>query len=173
MSKVLGPYLAVHFFLLPAPLLFLGKSYFFNAMKTLVAAELLTNAHAFLAIATNHCGDDLYRFSGGCKPRSPTFYLRQVVSSANYPTGANRWFGADVNDFLHGWLNYQVEHHMWPELSALSYQKAQPEVKVSFLCVRPRPWLFLPLSPSPLTLSPRPSARSTGSRTRSSTCSSG
>jgi len=34
-----------------------------------------------------------------------------------------------VNDFLHGWLNYQIEHHVWPSLSALSYQRAQPELK--------------------------------------------
>ena len=46
----------------------------------------------------------------------------QVISSANFRTGG------DNNDFMHGWLNYQVEHHMWPQLSALSYQKAQPEV---------------------------------------------
>jgi fatty acid desaturase len=46
----------------------------------------------------------------------------QVISSANFRTGG------DKNDFMHGWLNYQVEHHLWPQLSALSYQKAQPEV---------------------------------------------
>lgn len=28
----------------------------------------------------------------------------------------------------------QVEHHLWPQLSALSYQKAQPEVKA--LCAK-------------------------------------
>ena len=57
-----------------------------------------------------------------CAPNSATFYLRQVVSSANFRTGS------DTNDFMHGWLNYQVEHHLWPSLSALSYQKAQPQV---------------------------------------------
>mmetsp|Transcript_582 Transcript_582/g.1100 ORF Transcript_582/g.1100 Transcript_582/m.1100 type:complete len:115 (-) Transcript_582:88-432(-) len=30
---------------------------------------------------------------------------------------------------MHGWLNYQVEHHVWPSLSALSYQKAAPRLK--------------------------------------------
>ena len=28
-----------------------------------------------------------------------------------------------------GFLNYQVEHHLWPNLSALSYQRAHPELK--------------------------------------------
>jgi len=46
-----------------------------------------------------------------------------VISSANYRTGG------DLNDFMHGWLNYQVEHHVWPSLSMLSYQKGQPELK--------------------------------------------
>ena len=30
--------------------------------------------------------------------------------------------GSDANDFMHGWLNYQIEHHMFPDLSMLSYQ---------------------------------------------------
>jgi hypothetical protein len=33
-----------------------------------------------------------------------------------------------------GWLNYQVEHHMFPNLSMLSYQRAQPRVKA--LCAK-------------------------------------
>ena len=38
-------------------------------------------------------------------------------------------FRADVNDFLHGWLNYQIEHHLWPDLSMLSYQRSAPMVR--------------------------------------------
>merc|ERR1711907_186800 len=38
--------------------------------------------------------------------------------------------GSDLYRFsTHGWLNYQIEHHMWPNLSMLSYQKALPLVK--------------------------------------------
>ena len=51
------------------------------------------------------------------------FYLRQIVGSVNYPNGTN------TLDFLHGWLNYQIEHHLWPEMTASQYQKAQPLVK--------------------------------------------
>jgi fatty acid desaturase len=83
----------------------------------------VTNIHSFIIIATNHAGSDLYKFEQGCKPNSGTFYMRQVVSSANFRTGG------DWNDFWHGWLNYQIEHHVWPSLSALSYQKSQPELK--------------------------------------------
>ena len=42
--------------------------------------------------------------------------------------------GTDLIDFHHGWLNYQVEHHCWPNLSMLSYQKGQPELKA--ICER-------------------------------------
>merc|ERR1712118_526707 len=38
-------------------------------------------------------------------------------------------FRADVNDFFHGWLNYQIEHHAFPQLSMLSYQKAAPQMR--------------------------------------------
>jgi len=98
------------------------------ALANLFLGELLTNAWAFLVVATNHCGDDLYRFEGHAAPRAPSFYLRQTVSSVNFATGT------DTIDFLHGWLNYQIEHHLWPDLSMLSYQKSQPLVKA--ICKR-------------------------------------
>jgi len=37
--------------------------------------------------------------------------------------------GTDLIDFMHGWLNYQIEHHLWPNLSMLSYQKSAPLVQ--------------------------------------------
>ena len=43
-------------------------------------------------------------------------------------------FRADCNDFFHGWLNFQIEHHLWPQLSMLSYQKAAPLVRA--LCAK-------------------------------------
>ena len=57
--------------------------------------------------------------------------MRQVTSSVNFRTGNGvgkhpHGFLADLNDFHHGWLNYQIEHHVWPDLSMLSYQKAAP-----------------------------------------------
>ena len=81
----------------------------------------------------------MYKFDGSCAPRSGTFYMRAVTSSANFRTsngvrkdGTARklhGFRADVNDFFHGWLNYQIEHHAFPQLSMLSYQKAAPEMR--------------------------------------------
>ena len=49
--------------------------------------------------------------------------MRQIVGSANYATGD------DVTDFSHGWLNYQIEHHVWPDLSMRQYQIGAPKLK--------------------------------------------
>jgi len=123
-GRVLAPFFIARFVLLPGAVgLLLGRQAATNSLISIVLAELLTNAHSFLNIVTNHVGDDLYRFDRSCEPRSSTFYMRQVISSANFRTGS------DINDFVHGWLNYQIEHHLWPDLSMLSYQKAQPLVK--------------------------------------------
>ena len=128
-SVVIGPYLLIHFFLFPLPLLAIGEyvgtghDMYISAVKNLFLAELLTNFHAFVAIVTNHAGDDLYRFRDGCRPYSGSFYLRQVLASVDF------WTGSDLNDFMHGYLNYQIEHHLWPNLSMLSYQKCQPLVR--------------------------------------------
>ena len=97
-----------------------GSTMYWNAVKNLFLAELLTNVHGFIAVVTNHAGDDMYRFRRACRPFSGSFYLRQVLASVDFA------MGSDVVDFMHGWLNYQIEHHMWPQLSMLSYQKSAP-----------------------------------------------
>jgi fatty acid desaturase len=128
-TVVLGPYLIYHFFMLPLPLLFLGQylglesTLYWNAVCNLFLAEILTNVHSFIAIVPNHAGDDMYRFRNGCRPFSGSFYLRQVLASVDFD------YGTDLTDFLHGYLNYQIEHHLWPNLSMLSYQKAAPQVR--------------------------------------------
>merc|ERR1712085_43183 len=129
MSVVIGPYLLIHFFLTPLPLLALGEYWgtgngmYISAVKNLFLAEILTNIHGFVAVVTNHAGDDMYRFRSGCRPHSGSFYLRQVLASVDFD------YGTDIVDFLHGWLNYQVEHHLWPSLSMRSYQKSGPLVQ--------------------------------------------
>lgn len=126
---VIGPYLMFHFIILPLPYLFLGRylnmgdTMYWNAVSNLLVADLLTNIHSFVIVVTNHAGDDMYRFNSRCRPFSGSFYLRQILASVNF------WTGSDINDFLHGFLNYQIEHHLWPNLSMRSYQKAAPLVR--------------------------------------------
>merc|ERR1740138_1747874 len=97
----------------------------------MVLAEAFTNIHSFLVIATNHVGDDIYRFETTCKPKSDEFYLRAIIGSANFRTGSDSstQFTADCNDFFHGWLNYQIEHHMFDDMTMLQYQKVAPKVR--------------------------------------------
>jgi len=122
-TRVIGPYFIFRFIILPLPLLLINPAFYLNALGNLILADMASNLHGFTVIVPNHAGDDLYRFKRSCKPKSPTFYLRAITSSANFPTGG------DFNDFMHGWLNYQIEHHCWPDLSMLAYQKGQPQLK--------------------------------------------
>lgn len=114
MAKVMLPYLVGHFLLLPAPFVAVGAALglpaaplFLNALTNLLLADVVSNLHSFIVIATNHAGDDLYRFEKGpARVNTGTWYMRSVISSANFRTGG------DLNDFMHGWLNYQIEHHV-------------------------------------------------------------
>mmetsp|Transcript_4771 Transcript_4771/g.8480 ORF Transcript_4771/g.8480 Transcript_4771/m.8480 type:complete len:425 (-) Transcript_4771:92-1366(-) len=129
LMRVLLPFIAYRFLILPLPLLALmGTGAFYNGVINLVLADLLTNMHSFLAVVPNHAGEDLYYFEDHCKPMSDEFFLRQVVGSVDFQAGN------DYVDFFHGFLNYQVEHHLWPTLSMLSYQKSHPMVKE--ICAR-------------------------------------
>lgn len=106
------------------PLLFapLGWWAVASVFANSVLAEVLANVHSFFLIVPNHAGGDLYRFDRRADDKE-TFYLRQVVGSANYGTGS------DFFDFLQGGLNYQIEHHIFPDLPLLKYQQYQPRVK--------------------------------------------
>jgi fatty acid desaturase len=116
------PYSLMRFVLLPALFLPFGAIAATNVLINSFFAEILTNLHSFLVIGPNHAGEDVMMFEDKAKGKGE-FYLRQIVGSVNYPTGTN------TVDFLHGWLNYQIEHHLWPDMTASQYQKAQPLVK--------------------------------------------
>mmetsp|Transcript_36651 Transcript_36651/g.58871 ORF Transcript_36651/g.58871 Transcript_36651/m.58871 type:complete len:482 (-) Transcript_36651:508-1953(-) len=124
MAKCFAPYALFSFAALPAIGYAIGGAKMATAvLLTSILADVVTNVHSFIIIATNHVGDDIYRFESETKPRSDDFYLRAVIGSANFRTGG------DLNDFFHGWLNYQIEHHMFPDISMKSYQKAQPKIQ--------------------------------------------
>ena len=85
-------------------------------------AEFFANLHSFLVIVPNHSAEDIYMFSEPSKSQGE-FYLRQIMGSVNYNTGT------DAIDFAHGFLNYQIEHHLFPNMPLSYYQKMQPIVK--------------------------------------------
>lgn len=116
------PYLFFNFVLIPAPFLLISPRAALFVLLNLVMAEWITNFHTFLVIVTNHAGDDLPRFHTAMTGKKE-FYLRQITGSVNFRTGS------ELNDFMHGFLNYQIEHHLWPDMTMLQYKRAQPLVK--------------------------------------------
>eukprot|EP00755_Sulcionema_specki_P005969 Sspe_Gene.34225::Locus_16654_Transcript_1_1_Confidence_1.000_Length_1293::g.34225::m.34225 len=131
--RVYLPYIALRL-VLPVVAVYhlLDEAAAWNAFANVCIAEVLANLHSFIIVVPNHAGEDLYSFSSHAKPVTPTFYLRQIISSADYHCGSdpNRpgWVN-DCIDLVHGWLNYQIEHHLFPNLSMLSYRRAQPLVR--------------------------------------------
>jgi len=121
-KEYLLPYIGIKFVFIPLLFLPLGWSAVLNALIITFIAELLANFHSFTVIVPNHSAGDIYRFETPHKTQGE-FYLRQIMGSVNYKTGTN------TVDFMHGWLNYQIEHHLFPNLPLRQYQKMQPIVK--------------------------------------------
>jgi fatty acid desaturase len=93
-----------------------------NAFIILLLSEIVANVHSFIVIVPNHSAEDIYQFSEPHKSQGE-FYLRQIMGSVNYNTGT------DLIDFGQGFLNYQIEHHLFPNMPHSFYQKMQPIVK--------------------------------------------
>jgi fatty acid desaturase len=121
-KRSLLPYAFARFLLLPALFLPLGMFAALSVLITSVLAEVMTNVHAFVVIGPNHSGDDIYRFGRPARDKHE-FYARQVLGSVNYRTGTERI------DYLHAYLNYQIEHHLWPDLPMLKYRTVAPRAK--------------------------------------------
>ena len=116
------PYGLFRFVFLPSLFLPLGTQASLSALVFMLLVELYANLHSFLVIVPNHSAEDIYQFSTPHKTQGE-FYLRQIMGSVNYNTGN------DVIDYLHGFLNYQIEHHLFPNMPLSFYQDMQPIVK--------------------------------------------
>jgi fatty acid desaturase len=120
--RCLLPYALARFVAVPALALPLGPFAAASVLANSVMAEAIANVHSFLIVVPNHAGDDLHRFDDRGRTRAE-FYVRQVTGSANFNAGG------DLHDFLHGYLNYQIEHHLFPDLPPLRYREIRPRVK--------------------------------------------
>ncbi len=116
------PYGLFQFLFLPLLFIPLGWGAVLSTFIILVVAEMIANLHSFLVIVPNHTADDIYQFTTPHKTQGE-YYLRQIMGSVNYNTGS------DAVDFSHGFLNYQIEHHLFPNMPHSFYQKMQPIVK--------------------------------------------
>ena len=116
------PYGITQFVIIPFLFFPLGMEAVLNTFIIVVMAEVFANLHSFLVIVPNHSAGDIYMFNEPHKSQGE-FYLRQIMGSVNYHTGT------DLIDFAHGFLNYQIEHHLFPNMPHSFYQKMQPIVK--------------------------------------------
>jgi fatty acid desaturase len=122
--NTIGPYFIFRFILLPLIFYYIKPQYGINALFNLVFAEMLTNFHSFVMIVTNHCGSDICRFMTPYDLSDKgEFYLRQITGSVNYTNGS------EIIDYIHGYLNYQIEHHLFPDMTVKSYRKMAPKVQ--------------------------------------------
>ena len=127
LKRTVVPNGAVRFVALPAIALMFGRKRARNMLLNVVIAEVVRNLHLFLVITPSHTASDLRRFDEPAVGRRE-FIVRQIIGSANYRVGG------DVLDFAQLWLNYQIEHHVWPDLTMLQYREVQP--KLAELCER-------------------------------------
>jgi len=124
--KILAPKLLINFVAIPMLAGVLHQTSYgmlpwcWFTLINIVGAEAFTNMHAFATIVTNHAGGDMWHFTGSCKADSAEFILRATLGSTAYPAGN------DFIDYFHGYLNYQCEHHAFPALSPLHYQRLHP-----------------------------------------------
>jgi fatty acid desaturase len=110
------------FVIIPALFLSISVHAALNVLFSVIAAELLTNFYTFVLIASSHTGDDLFRFDVGGRGR-PDFYRHQLLGTVNYKRGPA------IRDFLQMWINYQIEHHIFPNLPPSQYAACTAEVE--------------------------------------------
>jgi len=130
--KSIIPYFSFMFIIVPLIYGIVFNSFYVSitVLTNILLAELYTNVHTFMIIVTNHAGSDLYKFNKTIYESIKTnrnkkieFLLRAIYGSVNYT------YGNELCDFLHGYLNYQIEHHMFHDLSALEYKLLAPHIK--------------------------------------------
>ncbi len=121
------PYATYRFVLIPLLFLPLGKTAVLYAFINMLLAECITNMHSFLVIGPNHTAEDLYRYDFHYENKDQ-FYVTQIMGSANYNCGD------EFTDYMSIWLNYQIEHHLFPDLPMSKYREIQPKVKA--LCAK-------------------------------------
>ena len=64
--------------------------------------------------------------------KSTDFVTAQLLSTCNYRTGIEKfyWLHVIISQICFGFLNHQIEHHLFPQMSVLNYPLIQNEVKL-------------------------------------------
>lgn len=116
------PWALARFVALPALFAPLGPLAVLSVAVNGALAEIVANVHAFAIVVPSHTGPDVHRFSTRGRGRAE-HRVRQVLGTANYLPGGTVW------SFLHGYLNYQIEHHLFPDLPPSALPRIAPKVR--------------------------------------------
>jgi fatty acid desaturase len=116
------PYAAARFVVAPALFAPLGPWAVASVLLNSAGAEILANIESFILITPNHAGDDIPCFAGRPESRAERSF-RQIAGTVNYATSG------DFVAFLHGWTNYHIEHHLFPDLPLLKYREYQGRLR--------------------------------------------
>jgi fatty acid desaturase len=89
-----------------------------------LAAAAMRNVFAAAVIYCGHFPDGVETFTDAehDEQGSKTYFLRQVLGSANFE-------GGKVLSVMAGHLNYQIEHHLFPRVPAWRYRQLAPRVR--------------------------------------------
>lgn len=97
-----------------SPLLFLGWRW----LPIYIGSQWVINLYLGLVFAPNHKGMPTW-----AKGAQLTFLERQVLSSCNVRPGL-------VTDYLYCGLNYQIEHHLFPNMPRINFRRTRDIVRL-------------------------------------------
>jgi fatty acid desaturase len=120
--RCLLPNVCLRFVLIPLCALPFGLDAVRNLFLTQLGAEVLTNLYTWALIASSHTADDLHRFDHVPQGRGE-WYLHQLLGTADYAHGSS------LIAWLQAWVNYQIEHHLCPNLPLLQLERMQSEIE--------------------------------------------
>lgn len=103
--------------------LVVGHQQAINTIIDIIIGITIGTVIIFVGIMVNHCGFDLFRVSSGRYKSKGEFYFQQALTSANFERGNHLW------DNLFSFLNYQIEHHLFPKLPVYQYRLIQKDVE--------------------------------------------
>ncbi|MDO4910260.1 MAG: fatty acid desaturase [Corynebacterium sp.] len=103
-----------------------GPNYF-NTVKANALANWMRSVWAYMVIFCGHFPDEAETFTKKQLENEDhnEWYLRQMIGSANF-------YGGKIMTIMSGNLNYQIEHHLFPDMPSNRY--AEVAVKVRALC---------------------------------------
>jgi fatty acid desaturase len=117
------PYALLRFCVIPLAALPFGVTAALNVLMVAAVAEVLLNFYSWALIASSHTGADLFRFAHQPRTRGE-WYVHQVLGTANYSRVGS--FGS----WTQAWVNYQIEHHLCPNLPLLTVQNMSREIEL-------------------------------------------